>query len=73
MPFAVIALLCLASIEPQSCTRANAIDVIRFPEAANELTCMADAQATLAGLSIHTDATTYWKISCVRVGRADVG
>ncbi len=69
----VIAFLCAAAISPVDCNRTTAADVIPMGESANELTCIADAQTTLAALAIRSDAQHYWKITCQREGRADVG
>jgi hypothetical protein len=65
----VIAFLCAFSISPAECNRASAIDVVTFPESVNELTCMRDAQMTLASLAVRTDAEHYWKVLCTHSNR----
>lgn len=66
MSVSVVAFLCAISIARPDCGRANAIDVLTFPAAPNELACMRDAQVTLAELAIRADAEHYWKVTCSR-------
>ena len=61
----VVALLCAATVARADCTQNNAIDVIRFPSAANELACMQDSMVTLAALAIRAGPGEYWKVVCV--------
>jgi hypothetical protein len=65
----VIAFLCALSISPAECNRASAIDVVTFPESVNELTCMLDAQTTLASLAVRADEEHYWKVLCTHSNR----
>jgi hypothetical protein len=65
----VIAFLCALSVSPAECNRASAVDVITFPESANELTCMQDAQVTLASLAVRADSEHYWKVLCSHSNR----
>jgi hypothetical protein len=62
----VYALLCAASLLRGDCTPATAIDVVRMPDAENELSCLRDSMTTLAGLAIPPTAGDYWKIICDR-------
>lgn len=70
----VIAFLCAVSIAPAYCGRDNAVDVLTFPAAPNELVCMRDSQITLASLAITADRLHYWQVRCVRtIGKGTVG
>jgi hypothetical protein len=60
----VYALLCAATLLRGECTTATAIDVIRMPDAANELACVRDSMMTLASLAIQPRAGEYWKVVC---------
>ena len=59
----VYALLC-ATLLHSECTTATAIDVIRMPDAENELACLRDSMTTLAGLAIQPGNSEYWKVIC---------
>lgn len=69
----VVAYLCAATLQPQECSRQNAIDVVPLGESRSELTCVQDAQATLAQLALRAGEGAYWVVRCSREGRADVG
>jgi hypothetical protein len=60
----VYALLCAATLLRSECTTATAIDVIRMPDADNELACLRGSMMTLAPLAIQPAAGEYWKIVC---------
>jgi hypothetical protein len=60
----VYALLCAAALSRADCTTDTAIDVIRMPDATNELACARDSMMTLASLAIQPQAGEYWKIIC---------
>ena len=62
----VYALLCAATLLHSECTTATAIDVIRMPDAENELACLRDSVTTLAGLAIQPSNSEYWKVICAR-------
>ena len=62
----VFALLCGAHLNTAECTSDTAIDVIRFPDARNDLACMRDSMATVASLAIQARPDEYWKFVCVR-------
>jgi hypothetical protein len=64
----VYALLCAATLLRSECTTATAIDVIRMPDADNELACLRESMVTLAPLAIQPEAGEYWKIVCARSG-----
>jgi hypothetical protein len=67
----VYVLLCAAHLAAAECTSVNAIDVIRFPDASDELACVRDSMATIATLSIHARPDEYWKFVCVRPTSAE--
>jgi hypothetical protein len=71
----VIALLCSMSLSPRECDRTTALDVLTFPPAESELTCMRDAMQTLADLAIQPHDGEFWKVVCVRssIGKANIG
>lgn len=60
----VYALLCAATLLRSDCTPATAIDVVRMPDADNELSCLRDGMTTVAQLAIQPDAGEYWKVVC---------
>jgi hypothetical protein len=64
----VYALLCAATLLRGECTPVTAIDVIRLPDADNELACLRDSLMTLAGLAIQPQASEYWKVVCSNGG-----
>jgi hypothetical protein len=59
----VYALLCAATLLRSECT-ATAIDVMRMPDADNELACLRDRMMTVAGLAIKPQEGEYWKVVC---------
>jgi hypothetical protein len=59
----VIALLCAATIARSGCKRANAIDVVKLADVADQLSCMRESMPVLAGLAIRLDLTS-WKVVC---------
>jgi hypothetical protein len=61
----VIALPCTDTVARGECMHENAIDVVRLPDAANELACMRDSMTTLAGLAIRAGSDEYWKVVCL--------
>jgi hypothetical protein len=64
----VYALLCAATLMRSECTTATAIDVMRMPNADNELACLRDSMITLAGLAIRPAGGEYWKVVCAHNG-----
>jgi hypothetical protein len=63
----VLVLICNASLAPQDCTPENAIDVIKAPDATNEVNCAMQAQAYLAQTSLaQPGGKAYFKIICRR-------
>jgi hypothetical protein len=64
----VYALLCAATLAQSDCGVANAIDVVRLPDTANEQNCWQGAMATLASLAIQPDSGEYGKIVCAHAG-----
>lgn len=60
----VYALLCAATLLRSDCTPATAIDVVRMPDAENELSCLRNSMMTLGQLAIRPEADEYWKIVC---------
>jgi hypothetical protein len=68
----VYALLCAASVAGSDCSVENAIDVIRMPDAENELNCLEGTMMTLAQLAIQPGAGEYWKVICKPPGQIDV-
>jgi hypothetical protein len=62
----VFALLCGAQLSAADCTSGTAIDVIRFPDARDELSCMRDSMMTVASLGIQPGHDEYWRFVCVR-------
>ena len=60
----VYALLCAATLLRSDCTPATAIDVVRMPDADNEMSCLRDAMTTLAQLAIQPESGEYWKVVC---------
>jgi len=66
----VYALLCAAALSRSDCTPATAIDVVRMPDADNEIACFRDAMTTLAQLAIQPETGEYWKIVCRHGGGA---
>lgn len=72
----VVALLCALSLSPSECNQTNAVDVIKFGVAPNELVCMRDSMATLASLAIRADGQHRWVVKCVpptSIGKDTVG
>jgi hypothetical protein len=67
----VIALLCAVGVARSECSPDNAIDVIRLPDAANEMACMQDTLTTLAALAIRARPDEYWKVVCIK-GTSDL-
>jgi hypothetical protein len=68
----VYALLCAAAVARGDCSVDNAIDVIRMPDAANELNCLEDTVVTLAALAIQPNGGEYWKVVCARPGNIEI-
>jgi len=64
----VYVLLCAATLLRSECTSATAIDVIRLPDADNELACLRGSMLTLAPLAIQPGASEYWKVVCTNDG-----
>lgn len=64
----VYVLLCAAQVAIGQCSSANAIDVIRFPDARDELACVRESMATIASMAISARQDEYWKFVCVRPG-----
>ena len=67
----VFVLLCGLHLPADQCTGENAIDVIRFPDAQNELTCLRDSMTTIASLAIDAGPNEYWKFVCIRPDTAE--
>jgi hypothetical protein len=65
----VYALLCVAALARSDCSPATAIDVVRMPDADNELVCLQGSMMTLARLAVQAGAGEYWKVVCTQ--RAD--
>jgi hypothetical protein len=61
----VYVLLCAAALLRGQCTEATAIDVIRLPDADNELACLRGSMMTLGPLAIQPEAGEYWKVVCI--------
>jgi hypothetical protein len=67
MMIKVLVLVCNASLAPQDCTPQNAIDVIKAPDANNEVMCAMQAQAYMAQTSLSRRRDrAYLKIVCRR-------
>ena len=66
----VYALLCAATLLRGDCTPETAIDVVRMPDADNELACFRGAMTTMAQLAIQPQDGEYWKIVCRHGGGA---
>jgi hypothetical protein len=65
--FQVLVLICAAGMAPADCQRDTAIDVIRGPVAANEITCGLHGQAYVAETALGRDLEgAYVKIQCLR-------
>lgn len=64
----VYALLCAAALLRSDCTPATAIDVVRMPDADNEMACFRDAMTTVAQLAVQPAGGEYWKIVCSDAG-----
>lgn len=62
----VFALLCGGHLSTAECTTDTAIDVIRFPDASNEIACLQDSMMTVAPLAIQAGPDEYWKLICMR-------
>lgn len=62
----VYALLCSAALLHSVCTPLTAIDVVRLPDADNELSCLRDSMVTVASLAIQPKSGEYWKFVCSR-------
>jgi hypothetical protein len=67
--FQVLILICSAQLRAQDCDRDNAIDVIGGHTAPNEITCMHDAEESLAQTSL-VRSGVYPKIMCTRIRMA---
>jgi hypothetical protein len=61
----VYVLLCAAALSRGECTETTAIDVIRMPDAENELACLRGSMMTLGPLAIQPEGGEYWKVVCV--------
>lgn len=69
MPFSVVILVCAVALSPDLCTADTALDVVRGPQADNEMMCALSGQATLAATAIAPRAgEEYVKIQCSRGG-----
>jgi hypothetical protein len=66
MPVHLVALICALATPPQDCSRETALQVINLPSAPNELGCMFQGQATVAGLAIAPRGDEYLKTECSR-------
>jgi hypothetical protein len=65
--FRVLVLICSVNMPPGDCQAYNAVEVIRGPEAANEVACGIEVQFFLAQHpSALIRAGEYLKIQCVR-------
>ena len=64
----VYALLCAATLLRGECTTTTAIDVIRLPDADNELACLRGSMMTLGPLAIQPEAGEYCKVVCTHSG-----
>jgi len=62
----VLALLCGGHLSTAECTTDTAIDVIRFPDARDEIACLQDSMMTVAPLAIRAGPDEYWKFVCMR-------
>ena len=62
----VFALLCSTYLAVADCDGDTAIDVIRLPDAGDEMSCFHNSMATVASLSIQAGTNEYWKFVCVR-------
>lgn len=69
----VFALLCGTQLAPAQCTSETAIDVIRFPDARDETSCIRNGMGTVASLAIYARPNEYWNFVCVQPqqGEAD--
>jgi len=66
----VYALLCAATLLRGDCTPETAIDVVRMPDAENEMVCFRDAMTTVAQLAVQPHDGEYWKFVCSHDGGA---
>jgi hypothetical protein len=64
----LVALLCAAGIARSECSPDNAIDVIRLPDAENEMVCLQQSMMTLGALAIRAGPGEYWKVVCINAG-----
>jgi hypothetical protein len=65
--FQILVLICAVGVAPADCQRDTAIDVIRGPVAANEVTCGLHGQAYVAQTALGRDLEgAYVKIQCAR-------
>jgi hypothetical protein len=69
----VYALLCAATLLRVDCTPATAIDVVRMPDADNQMACLMGSMMTLARLAIQPHPGEYWKIVCAEDAAGDDG
>ncbi len=69
----VYALLCTATLLRGDCTPATAIDVVRMPDADNQMACLMGSMMTLARLAIQPHPGEYWKIVCAEDAAGDDG
>ena len=60
------ALLCSTNLAAADCDSSTAIDVIRFPNVGNEVSCIQDSMMTIASLAIAARSNEYWKFVCIR-------
>jgi hypothetical protein len=66
--FIVVVFVCASGIGQSDCNADTALDVIRGPKVASEITCGLHGQATVASLARPIDtAHEYIKIGCHRV------
>ena len=60
-----LVLVCASGLSPQDCTTNTAMDVIKAPDAPNEVLCELQAQAYIATLRFRPDAqNAYAKVLC---------
>jgi hypothetical protein len=67
--FQILILICSAQLSAQDCNRDNAIDVINGQSTRNEMTCIHDAEESLARTAF-TGSGVYPKIMCGRIRTA---
>jgi hypothetical protein len=70
MTFSIVAMICVAGMQPQDCSPMPGYsrDVAIIGEVSNEIACGVQAQQSLGGIAIFRDLAPgeFIKISCVR-------